>query len=213
MPLSQELKRRTYCSRGETKDFDQFRTVMNKNLEEKDLQWILFTTQVITKVYHNIVTERTTKNATTPMQTDLNTFSTRRLQMWNWWSRITVHTLDLVLVKNKITNIRESDKCDLCKVLWVSEGRFTTEKDLPVQTLGHIQHTCETLLEFHTMTHHRCWRLIHGELSHLASSNWVFICINSEKCFRTVWKELAQEFPEVFDQYVKQTLWNTARDT
>ena len=26
-------------------------------------------------------------------------------------------------------------------------------------------------------------------------------------------KELAQELPEVFDQYVEQTLWNTARDT
>jgi hypothetical protein len=28
-----------------------------------------------------------------------------------------------------------------------------------------------------------------------------------------VWKELDQEFPEVFDQYVVQTLWNTGRDT
>jgi hypothetical protein len=28
-----------------------------------------------------------------------------------------------------------------------------------------------------------------------------------------VWKELAQDFPEVFDQYVEQTLWNSARDT
>jgi hypothetical protein len=27
-----------------------------------------------------------------------------------------------------------------------------------------------------------------------------------------VWKELAQEFPEVFDQYAEQTLWNVGRD-
>jgi hypothetical protein len=33
-------------------------------------------------------------------------------------------------------------------------GRFTTESALPIQTLGHIQHTCEALSEIHTMTHH-----------------------------------------------------------
>ena len=114
--------------------------------------------------------------------------------------------------RSKITNSKESDKCDLCKAPWVSQGRFTTETDLPVQTLGHIQHTCETLSELHTMAHHRCWRLIHGELSRLASTQWWFICINGEKCFRTVWKELAQEFPEVFDNCAVQTLWNTARE-
>ena len=27
-----------------------------------------------------------------------------------------------------------------------------------------------------------------------------------------MWKELAQEFPNVFDHYVEQTLWNTARE-
>ncbi len=47
----------------------------------------------------------------------------------------------------------------------------------------------------------------------LPPSKWCFVCINSEKCFRTVWKELDQEFPVVFDQCVEQTLWNTARDT
>ncbi len=71
---------------------------------------------------------------------------------------------------SKITNSKESDKCDLCKVLWISQGRFTTESVLPVQTLGHIQHTCEALSEIHTMAHHRCWLLIHAELSRLASS-------------------------------------------
>ena len=28
-----------------------------------------------------------------------------------------------------------------------------------------------------------------------------------------MWKELAQEFPVVFDQCVEQTIWNTVRDT
>ena len=97
--------------------------------------------------------------------------------------------------RHKITNGKESDKCDLCKTLWISQGRFTTESALPIQTLGHIQHTCEALSEIHTMAHHRCWRLIHGELSRLASPAWRFICINHEKSFRTIWTELAQEFP------------------
>ena len=56
--------------------------------------------------------------------------------------------------RNKITNSKESDKYDLCKELWKSQGRFTTEEDLPIQTLGHIHHTCAVLSELHTMTHH-----------------------------------------------------------
>jgi hypothetical protein len=39
------------------------------------------------------------------------------------------------------------------------------------------------------------------------------ICINNEKSFRTVWTELAQEFPEVFNHCAGITLWNSARDT
>ncbi len=57
--------------------------------------------------------------------------------------------------RKKITNSKELDKCDLCKELWKSQGRFTTEGALPIQTLGHIQHTCEALSELYTMTHHR----------------------------------------------------------
>jgi hypothetical protein len=95
----------------------------------------------------------------------------------------------------------------------MSQGRFTTESALPVQTLGHIQHTCEALSEIHTMAHHRCWSLTHGEFSRLASSDWRCICIDNEKIFRTVWTELAQEFPEVFNHCEEQTIWNTVRDT
>jgi hypothetical protein len=115
--------------------------------------------------------------------------------------------------RNKITNGKKSDKCDLCTALWISQGRFTTESALPVQTLGHIQHTCEALSEIHMMAHHRCWRLIHGELSRLAPPDWRLICINNEKSFRTVWTELAQEFPEVFNHFSELTLWNAARDS
>jgi hypothetical protein len=104
-------------------------------------------------------------------------------------------------------------KCDLCKALWISQGRFTTESALPVQTLDHIQHTCEALSEIHTMTHHRCWRLIHGARSRLTFSTLRFICIHNEKSFRTVWTELAQEFPEVFNHCAEQTIWNAARDS
>jgi hypothetical protein len=28
--------------------------------------------------------------------------------------------------------------------------------DLPIQTLGQVQHQCETLSKIHTLTHHRC---------------------------------------------------------
>ena len=82
--------------------------------------------------------------------------------------------------RSKITNRKESDKCDLCKSLWASQVRFTTETALPVHNLGHIQHTFEVLSELHVMEHHRCWWLIHRERSLLASPKWRFICINSE---------------------------------
>jgi hypothetical protein len=119
--------------------------------------------------------------------------------------------------RNKITNGEESDKCDVCKALWMSQGRFTTESVLSVQTLGHIQHTCEVLSEIHTMAHHRCWRLIHGGFHDWCPRSWRFICIDNEKNFRTVWTwsrtELAQEFPEVFNHCREQTLRNTVRDS
>jgi hypothetical protein len=48
------------------------------------------------------------------------------------------HTFPTNLWIHKITKRKESDRCDLCQALWIVEGRFTTEKDLPEQNLGHI---------------------------------------------------------------------------
>jgi hypothetical protein len=36
--------------------------------------------------------------------------------------------------------------------LRIEEGRFNTDDDLPIQTVGHIQHQCKTLPEIHTRT-------------------------------------------------------------
>ena len=57
---------------------------------------------------------------------------------------------------HKITKGRESDRCDLCRTLWMAEGRFKTEEELPKQTLGHIHHTCEALSAAHIDAHHQC---------------------------------------------------------
>ena len=47
--------------------------------------------------------------------------------------------------RHKITKAKESDRCDLCKVLQIAEGWFTTDDNLLPQTLGHIQQECEAL--------------------------------------------------------------------
>ena len=63
-----------------------------------------FEAQTITKVFQNIVSERTEKSSTTPMQTDLNTFSTRKItnvELVTNQNGVSV-TLNLVLVKNKL---------------------------------------------------------------------------------------------------------------
>ena len=54
---------------------------------------------------------------------------------------------DGLLSNYSYPNVNEGD---------IKPGKITTEEDLPIQTLGHIQHTCEALSELHTMTHHRC---------------------------------------------------------
>jgi hypothetical protein len=114
--------------------------------------------------------------------------------------------------RRKIKKAKESNKCDLCKGLWIGEERFTTEDGLPILTLGHIQNECETLSEIHTFAHHRCWRIIHTELVRFASSKWRFICINGEKNLCPIWEELGVEFPEIFNLCAAQTLENTVMD-
>jgi len=59
---------------GVQQDFEQFKTLMHTNFEDEDQQWFSFVTQAIVKIYHNIVADRTKKNATTPIQTDLKMF-------------------------------------------------------------------------------------------------------------------------------------------
>jgi hypothetical protein len=48
--------------------------------------------------------------------------------------------LRLKVSKRKSTLNKESNRFDLSRSLWISEGRFNTDDDLPIQTLGHIQH-------------------------------------------------------------------------
>jgi hypothetical protein len=93
--------------------------------------------------------------------------------------------------------------------LWLAEGRFKTEKDLPEQNLGHIQHTCEALSAAHIDAHHQCWRLIHGELARLAAPEWKFLCISGEKCLWTIWNDIPSEIEGL--QYLnltQDTIWN-----
>jgi len=56
---------------------------------------------------------------------------------------------------HRITKGKESDRCDFCKALWIAQGRFKTEKDLPEKTFGHIQYTCEALSTVHVDAHHQ----------------------------------------------------------
>jgi hypothetical protein len=66
------------------------------------------------------------------------------------------HTFPTKAWIHRITKDRESDRCDLCRTLWIEEGRFRTEKELPEQTMGHIQHNCEALSAPHIDAHHQC---------------------------------------------------------
>jgi hypothetical protein len=110
------------------------------------------------------------------------------------------HSFPSIAWIHRITKGKESNKYDLCKALWIKENRFTTEADLPEQDLGHIQHTCEALAEAHTAAHHRCWRLIHGEL---ASSKRRFMFITKEKSLETIWQELTEEFEVDLDGRIR----------
>jgi hypothetical protein len=83
--------------------------------------------------------------------------------------KTTTHSFPSNVWIHKITKGKESNKCDLCKALWIAEHRFTTEAVLPEQHLGHIQLTCEALSAADTAAHHRCWRVIYGELARQVS--------------------------------------------
>jgi hypothetical protein len=109
-----------------------------------------------------------------------------------------------------ITKGKESDRCDLCRTLWIEEGRFRTEKDLPEQTLGHIQHTYEALSTVHIDVHHQCWGLIHGELTRLAAPEWK-LCVSGEKCLQTIWDDITSELKDMpYLNLTQDTIWNTA---
>ena len=83
-----------------------------------------------------------------------------------------VVTPDILMkpLDNTTTRVRFDDSVRFDECVRLDETRLRVPV-LPVQTLGHIQHTCEALSETHTMAHHRCWRLIPGELSRLVSSD------------------------------------------
>jgi hypothetical protein len=49
-------------------------------------------------------------------------------------------------------------------------------------------------------------------LRRLASSKWQFICINGEKNLKTIWNELEDEIPEVFNFCSVQTLENAVTE-
>ncbi len=126
-----------------------------------------------------------------------------------WKLQLNSHTFPTNTWIHKITKRKQSDRCDPCKSLWIVEDRFTTEKDLPEQNLGHIQHTCDTLSEGHINTHHQCLRLIHGELARLTAPTWKFLCFSGEKYLQTLWNEIpgpvVSEPYEVYDlEYCKR---------
>ena len=123
------------------------------------------------------------------------------------------HTFPSNVWIHRITKRKESDRCDLWKSLWITQGRFQSEKDLPEQTLGHIQHTWEVLSTAHIDAHHQCWRLIHGELARLTVPEWKFLCISGEKCLQTLWNDIPTEIQDLdYLNLTQDSIWNNARD-
>ena len=79
---------------------------------------------MIAKVFQNIVVKRTAKSDTTPIQTDLNMFSVKKIANVELVIKQngTPVTLDLVLVKNKK---------DVIGSVWDEHDKFkTTEEQL-----------------------------------------------------------------------------------
>ena len=86
---------------GNQQDFEKFRTWFHNEMDEKDWQWITLAAQAIAKVFQDIVAERTAKNTTTPMQTDLHKFSDKRIKTVQEAIRQYGAPVTLALVKNK----------------------------------------------------------------------------------------------------------------
>ena len=115
-------------SSGEAKDWEKFRTNVNNDLEDKEMQWIICGTQAIAKHFQSIVAGRTTDKSLqgTPMQTDLTTFPDKQIK------KVTVViakmdaqvALDLVLVKNK-KDVIDSSWAEHDK-LKITEEQFAT---------------------------------------------------------------------------------------
>jgi alkylhydroperoxidase/carboxymuconolactone decarboxylase family protein YurZ len=97
---------------GNQQDFENFRTWFHNEMDEKDRQLITLAAQAIAKVFQDIVAERTAKNTTTPMQTDLHKFSDRRIKIVQEAIRQygAPVTLDLALVKNKKDSLKTISK-------------------------------------------------------------------------------------------------------
>jgi hypothetical protein len=122
------------------------------------------------------------------------------------------HTFPTNVWIHKITKGKASDRCDLSKSLWIVEVRFSTEKDLPEQTLGYIQQTCEALSADHIDAHHQCCRLIHGELARLTVPEWKFLYVVGEKCLQTIWNDITDEFEDIrYLNLTQDTIWNASR--
>jgi hypothetical protein len=123
------------------------------------------------------------------------------------------HTFPPNVWIHRITKKKESNRCDFCKALRIAEDRFNTEKDLPEQPLGHMQHTCEALSADHIDTHHQCWRLIHGEVARLAAPEWKFLCISGERYLQTFWNDIPSEIEGLqYLNFTQDTIRNAARD-
>jgi hypothetical protein len=99
--------------------------------------------------------------------------------------------------RNKITKGKESDKCDLWKSLQIAASNLGTYTTHVWSTLRNTHSSLPLLL---VPPSHRLW-----ELDHLSSSEW---SVNGEKSLHTIWAEIGEEFPGIFNLCTEQTLEN-----
>jgi hypothetical protein len=94
---------------------------------------------------------------------------------------------------------------------WVTQGRFTTAADLPVQTLGHIQHTCETP-SFRTM-----WKELVREFSevfnhYVEQTLWNTVRETEMKSPLTPVEEMKRKTGVPHEKNTEDRLWNKIPD-